>query len=80
MVKTHTAVTDPKTWPYLAAQQRNAAAEEAMKIARNLRPLVEGETFTQTERLRRQAIALSAAERILGLMLEAGAPVRVSDL
>ena len=74
-------MTDPKSWPYLAARQRDAAAEEAVKGIRNLRPLVEGgQTFTQTERLRREAVTLSALERIVGLMLEAGAPVRVSDL
>lgn len=74
------SVTDTKRWPDLACEQRNAAAEEAVQAVRMLRPLVKGELFDRTETLRRQAVALSAAERIVGLMLEAGAPVRVSDL
>lgn len=72
--------TDPKPWPNLAVSQRNAAAEEAFEIVRMLRPLVKGERYDNTETLRRLAVALSSGERIVGLMLEAGAPVRVSDL
>lgn len=73
-------MTEVKRWPDLACLQRNATAEEAMRGIRALRPLVQGEQFDRTEMLRRQAIALSALERIAGLMLEAGAPVRISDL
>ncbi len=73
-------MTDPKKWPHLACQQRNVAAEEAVRGIRALRPLVQGEQFDRTELLRRQAIALSALLTIAALLQEAGAPVRISDL
>ncbi|MBN1954860.1 MAG: hypothetical protein JW900_07395 [Anaerolineae bacterium] len=41
-----------------------------------LRPLIEGEQFTREEALRRQAIALSAAQRIVALLAQVGARVR----
>ncbi len=73
-------VTEAKRWPDIACQQRNVAAEEAIVGIRALRPLVRGEQFDRTETLRRQSIALAALLTIVGLLQEAGAPIRISDL
>jgi hypothetical protein len=67
----------PLRWPNVAAEARNRAAEEAVKAERALTPLVEGErAFTETERLRREAIALNAVQMISRLLEGVGAPTR----
>lgn len=67
----------PKRWPYKAKQQRDQAAERVMDIIRFLTPLVEnGYTLTETEELRRQARALSAAKSAAMWLMKAGAPIQ----
>ncbi len=68
-----------KLWPShgRAPEARNRAAEEAVVGIRALKPLVlGGRTFTETERLRREAVALSALQTIARLMENQGAPTR----
>jgi hypothetical protein len=71
----------PREWPNVAKEQRDQAAEAAVTALRALRPVVTGEReMSETERLRREAQALTAVQTILMLMAAAGAPVRAIDL
>lgn len=70
-------MTASRPWPNDAKEARDRAAEEACRIIRALRPLVNGETMTITETLRRQAIALDAAQTIARLLEAMGAQTRV---
>ena len=69
-------VTRAKRWPNNAAWARDDAATEFVRISRMLLPLVEGERLDQTETLRRQAVALSAAQSGLVALTRVGARVR----
>ena len=67
----------PRVWPNVAREARDRAAEEAVKGIRYLRPVVRGERcFTETDRLRHLAVALSALTMIAWLMQSQGAPIR----
>jgi len=64
----------PRPWPNLMRRYRDQAAEEAARGIRTLTPVVDGrKEFTETERLRRESIVLSALHKILFWMRSAGA-------
>ena len=64
----------PREWPNNAREARDRSAEEAQAIINALTPLVEGRRdFTETERLRRDATALNAAQKIARLLEKVGA-------
>ena len=69
-------MTQARAWPNDAAEARDRSAELAMRGARLLRPLVNGERLDQTETLRRMAQALDAFEMILRHLERAGARTR----
>lgn len=64
----------PKEWPYLAADARDRAAEEAAGAIKVLEPL--SETETDAEKLRRIARALMSLYRIARLLESVGACTR----
>lgn len=66
----------PRPWPNNAMDARDRSAEAASEGARLLEPLVNGEQFTETERLRREARALNLFQRILRLLEGVGAKTR----
>lgn len=67
----------PRLWPNVAKEARDRSAEEAQRIVKLLGPLVEDErAFTETDRLRREASALNAAQTILRLLEAQGAQTR----
>lgn len=67
----------PRPWPNVAKECRDRAAEAASEIIRAMEPLVMSERiFTETERLRRESIALNAAQRIARLLESVGAQTR----
>lgn len=63
-------------WPYVVKELRDQAAEAAVHGTRALRPVIEGQTMTREEVVRRQAIAMAALQDISRLMLQADAPIR----
>jgi len=69
-------MTQARAWPNDAAEARDRSAELAMRGARLLRPLVNGERLDQTETLRRMAQALDAFEMILRHLEHVGARTR----
>jgi hypothetical protein len=70
-------MTAPKRWPYNARMHRDEAADRIMDIIRELQPLVHnGRALSETERLRRQARALSAAQDAAHWLSKAGAPIQ----
>ena len=74
-------MTSALRWPNIAANQRDAAAEAAVRAVRALAPLVDGrEQYDRTEILRRQATALAASWEIAGILRAAGAPVRLDGI
>jgi hypothetical protein len=67
----------PRPWPNVAKEARDRAAEEAQRIVHLLGPLMDDErTFTETDRLRRAASSLNAAQTILRLLEAQGAQTR----
>ena len=72
-------MTKARPWPNAARWARDEMADEARDGIRALRPLVEGETFTREEVLRRQAIALSALYSISQALATIGANHTKSD-
>ena len=67
----------PRPWPNVAKEARDRSAEEAQRIVKQLGPLVDDERpFTESERLRREAQALNAAQIILRLLEAQGAQTR----
>jgi hypothetical protein len=67
----------PRPWPNVAKEARDRSAEEAQRIVHLLGPLVDDErNFTESDRLRREASALNAAQTILRLLEAQGAPTR----
>ena len=67
----------PRPWPNVAKEARDRSAEEAQRIVKQLGPLVDDErSFTESERLRREAQALNAAQIILRLLEAQGAQTR----
>lgn len=67
----------PRDWPNNAKAARDQAAEAAIGGIKALEPVVSGErSLTESERIRREAQALNALQRIARLMEGAGAPTR----
>jgi len=64
----------PKDWPYLAADARDRAAEEAAGAIKLLEPL--SETEKDAEALRRIARALMSLHKITRLLESVGAKTR----
>lgn len=64
----------PREWPYLAADARDRAAEEAAGAIKTLEPL--SETETDAETLRRITRALLSLYRIARLLESVGASTR----
>jgi hypothetical protein len=58
----------PRDWPNNAKEARDRASEAAAEIVRVLTPLMDDRTFTETERLRREAKALNEAQRICRML------------
>ena len=72
--------TKRKPWPTAAGEQRNQAAEAAVRGIRALRPLIRGDVqLSRTETLRREAQALNELQQIALLLYAAGAPIRPED-
>lgn len=69
-------MTRARPWPNNATEQRDLAAEAAVKGIRALQPLVEGSHFDGTETLRRQSIALACLHTIARCLESVGAPTR----
>lgn len=68
-------MTRPRSWPNCAKEARDRSAEEAIRALRALEPLVEKEV-TETEKIRRLAIAIHALNTILRLLEREGAQTR----
>lgn len=68
-------MTKPREWPNSAKEARDRSAEEAARALRMLEPLLEKET-TETEKIRRLAIAINSLNTILRLLESAGAQTR----
>lgn len=67
----------PRPWPNTAKEARDRAAEAAVAGIRALEPVVEGErSYTETERLRREALALNSLQTIARLLESVGACTR----
>ncbi|MBE3038294.1 MAG: hypothetical protein IMZ62_05735 [Chloroflexi bacterium] len=67
----------PRPWPNVAKEARDRSAEEAQRIVHLLGPLVDDErAFTESDKLRREASALNAAQTILRLLEAQGAQTR----
>lgn len=67
----------PREWPNVAADIRDRAAEAAVEGIHALESLVKDDRpFTETERLRREAIALARLYSIARLLESAGAQTR----
>ncbi len=67
----------PRPWPNVAKEARDRAAEYACSGIRALEPVVAGERdLTETERLRREAQALSCLHTIARLLELVGATTR----
>jgi hypothetical protein len=69
----------PREWPNVAKEVRDQAAEAAVEGIRMLTPVVEGKEMTETEKLRRMALALNRLMKIARLLESVGAPTRALD-
>lgn len=68
-------MTKPREWPNGAKEARDRSAEEAIRALRALEPLLEKEV-TETEKIRRLAIAINSIQTILRLLEREGAQTR----
>lgn len=68
-------MTRPREWPNAAKEARDRSAEEAIRALKAIQPLLEKEV-TETEKIRRLAIAVSCLQTILRLLERAGAQTR----
>ena len=68
-------MTRPRQWPNNAKEARDRSAEEAIRALRAIEPLLEKEV-TETERIRRLALAIHALQTILRLLEREGAQTR----
>jgi hypothetical protein len=66
-------MTKTRAWPNAAAWARDDAAGELVVAIHALLPVVEGQQFDRTETLRRQAVALAAAQKALLCLERVGA-------
>ncbi|NMC84318.1 MAG: hypothetical protein GYA58_03430 [Anaerolineaceae bacterium] len=70
----------PREWPNVARSARDLAAEAAVNGILALEPVVTGErVMTESERLRREAVALNSLQRIARALESVGAPTRVNE-
>lgn len=64
----------PRPWPNNAKEARDQAAEAAIAGIKALEPVLTGAApLNETERIRREAIALNALQKIARLLESAGA-------
>jgi len=68
-------MTKARPWPNNAKEARDRCAEDAVRCIRLLRPVVAGDRFTEAERLRRTALALSLSHDIARRLQGVGAPI-----
>jgi len=68
--------TRAREWPNNAREARDRSAEEAARGLRATLALLEGREMTETEKVRRIAIAVSAFQTILRLLENQGAQTR----
>lgn len=68
-------MTKPRNWPNNAKEVRDRSAEEASRALRAIEPLLEKEG-TETERIRKLAIAIHSLQTILRLLESVGAQTR----
>lgn len=68
-------MTQARPWPNSAKEARDRSAEEAARALRAIEPLIEKEV-TETEKIRRMAIAINSLNTILRLLESAGAQTR----
>jgi hypothetical protein len=67
----------PRPWPNVAKEARDRAAEEAVAGILALEPVVRGDrSFSETDRLRREAQALNALQRVARILESVGAQTR----
>jgi hypothetical protein len=67
----------PRPWPNVAKEARDRAAEEAVSGIVALEPVVRGERiFTETDRLRRESLALNALQKVARILESVGAQTR----
>ena len=69
--------TKPRDWPNNAKEARDRSSEEAQRGITALRPMLQG-SVTETERVRRVAIALDSLNTIARLLESVGAQTRPS--
>lgn len=67
----------PRPWPTQAMWARDGAAEALCAAIRQLEPLVGGRVMTESERLRRAALALAELQKALRLLVQVGARARM---
>jgi len=68
-------MTKRRDWPNGAKEARDRSAEEAIRALNAIKPLLEKEV-TETEKIRRLAIAVSCLQTILRLLEREGAQTR----
>jgi len=68
-------MTKPREWPNSAKEARDRSAEEAIRALRAIEILLEREV-TETEKIRRLAIAVNSLQTILRLLESEGAQTR----
>src|SRR5512139_1558977 len=78
-VKGGATLTKRRDWPNTAAWARDEAAEHLIEAIHALNPLVTGERLDSFEVLKRQAIALAAAQNALLCLERVGAKTRGGD-
>lgn len=69
-------MTKPREWPNGAKEARDRSAEEAIRALRAIEPLLEREV-TETEKIRKLAIAVNSLQIILRLLEREGAQTRL---
>lgn len=65
----------PREWPNVAKNARDRSAEEAVRALAALQPLLERQV-TETERIRRLAVAIDAVNTIARHLESVGAQTR----
>lgn len=68
-------MTKPREWPNSAKEARDRSAEEAIRALKSIEILLEKEV-TETEKIRRLAIAVNSLQTILRLLEREGAQTR----
>jgi len=68
-------MTSPREWPNAARENRDQAAEQAARGLKTIRAML-SEEMTETEKIRRIAIAVDSFQTILRLLENSGAQTR----